>query len=74
MKNIKLKCPCGQVIKPGYKTLVALRRVGDRRAKVCSACRKKAWRSRGGEAVERDREASRRWKRKNLGQPGRAAA
>ncbi len=41
----------------------------------CEDCRaamsayKRAWRERGGPAVEHDRECSRRWKREHLGQP-----
>jgi hypothetical protein len=45
----------------------------------CYPCRlamseyKRAWRARGGRAVERDRVASRLWKARYLGQPGKAA-
>lgn len=38
---------------------------------LCTPCWKRLiWRPRGGKAVDNDREASRRWKRENLGQPG----
>lgn len=58
--KIRWKCPeCGRVID------------GARKPRLCKPCYKRlVWRPRGGPGLERDREASRRWKREHLGQPG----
>lgn len=48
----------------------------QRKGCKCEACRayyngrRRLWRAANGPAVEREREAARRWKREHLGQPG----